>query len=65
MHGAEEPRFARLRRLMEDEWVPEMRVLLGIGERELPLVWDADFLFGPPQRSRGTRLSFAKSTSAV
>jgi hypothetical protein len=43
-----DPRFQRLRRLMEDEWTPQMTSLLGIAHRDLPMVWDADFMLGAP-----------------
>ena len=32
---------------METEWVPSMMKTLGIGKQDLPLIWDADFLYGP------------------
>ncbi|MFI4975081.1 MAG: Cj0069 family protein [Caulobacterales bacterium] len=41
------PRFQRLRRSMEDDWTPGLRRLLRIETRDLPVLWDADFLFGP------------------
>jgi hypothetical protein len=40
-------RFQRLRRLMEDEWTPELISLLDIPRHELPAIWDADFMLGP------------------
>jgi hypothetical protein len=43
-----DPRFQRLRRLMEDEWTPQLASLLGIPRSELPMIWDADFMLGPP-----------------
>ncbi len=43
-----DPRFQRLRRLMEDEWMPQLTSLLGIPRRDLPMIWDADFMLGPP-----------------
>jgi hypothetical protein len=43
-----EPRFQRLRRLMEDEWTPQLSSLLDIPRRDLPMIWDADFMLGPP-----------------
>jgi hypothetical protein len=43
-----EPRFQRLRRLMEDEWTPQLTSLLAIPQRDLPVIWDADFMLGPP-----------------
>ncbi|MEY9142660.1 hypothetical protein ABIF00_000644 [Bradyrhizobium elkanii] len=32
---------------MEDEWIPQMMAALGIDEASLPVIWDADFLYGP------------------
>jgi hypothetical protein len=46
--GKAEPRFQRLRRLMEDEWTPQLTSLLDIARRDLPMIWDADFMLGPP-----------------
>jgi hypothetical protein len=43
-----DPRFQRLRRLMEDEWTPQLSSLLNITPRDLPMIWDADFMLGPP-----------------
>jgi hypothetical protein len=43
-----DPRFQRLRGLMENEWVPQLTALLDIPRRDLPMVWDADFMLGPP-----------------
>jgi uncharacterized protein DUF6815 len=43
-----DPRFQRLRRLMEDEWTPQLAALLDIPRRDLPMIWDADFMLGPP-----------------
>jgi hypothetical protein len=42
-----DPRFQRLRRLMEDVWVPELATLLDIPRADLPMIWDADFFLGP------------------
>ena len=47
MHGPDAPQFQALRRLMENEWTPQMMELLAIDEASLPVIWDADFLFGP------------------
>ena len=41
-------RFQRLRRMMEDEWTPQLTFLLGITQLDLPMIWDADFMLGPP-----------------
>ncbi|WP_038971519.1 Cj0069 family protein [Bradyrhizobium genomosp. III] len=48
MHGPDAPPFQALRRSMEDEWTPQMMETLGIDELSLPVIWDADFLYGPP-----------------
>jgi hypothetical protein len=44
-----EPRFQHLRRLMENEWTPQLTSLLAIPQRDLPMIWDADFMLGPPR----------------
>jgi hypothetical protein len=31
---------------MEQEWVPQMMEVLDIGRAQLPIIWDADFLYG-------------------
>ncbi|MGC2774107.1 MAG: Cj0069 family protein, partial [Bradyrhizobium sp.] len=48
-----DPRFQGLRRLMEDEWTPQLIALLDIPNRDLPMIWDADFMLGP-HRPDGT-----------
>ncbi|QND71155.1 Cj0069 family protein [Tardiphaga robiniae] len=47
MHGPEAPQFQALRRSMEEEWTPQMMETLDIDEMSLPVIWDADLLFGP------------------
>lgn len=47
MHGPDAPAFQALRRSMEKEWTPQMMETLGIDEGSLPVIWDADFLYGP------------------
>lgn len=42
-----DPRFQRLRRLMEEEWTPQLTALLDIARDDLPMIWDADFMLGP------------------
>jgi hypothetical protein len=44
---ADEPRYRALRARVEDEWVPEMQRVLAIETHSLPVIWDADFLYGP------------------
>jgi hypothetical protein len=43
-----DPRFQRLRHLMEVEWTPQLTSLLELARRDLPMIWDADFMLGPP-----------------
>jgi hypothetical protein len=47
MHGPDALEFQALRRSMEDEWTPQMLDTLGLDEGSLPVIWDADFLYGP------------------
>ena len=47
MHGADAEPFQRLRAKMEGEWTPQMMEVLGIDAASLPIIWDADFLYGP------------------
>ena len=47
MHGADALPFQALRAKMETEWTPQMMEVLGIDRRSLPIIWDADFLYGP------------------
>ena len=48
MHGPDASPFQSLRRLMEDSWTPQLIETLAIDEASLPVIWDADFLYGPP-----------------
>jgi hypothetical protein len=47
MHPASAAAFQALRIRMEAEWTPQMMQLLDIDAASLPLIWDADFLYGP------------------
>jgi hypothetical protein len=47
MHGAHAGPFQALRAKMEAEWTPQMMEILGIDAASLPIIWDADFLYGP------------------
>jgi hypothetical protein len=47
MHGPDAEPFQRLREKMEAEWTPQMMEVLGIDATLLPIIWDADFLYGP------------------
>lgn len=45
-HPPTVPEFQALKRQLEQEWVPAMQRLLGIGTESLPVLWDCDFLLG-------------------
>ncbi|MGM4917928.1 Cj0069 family protein [Tardiphaga sp. 813_E8_N1_3] len=47
MFAPDEQAFALLRREVEDLWVPQMIAALELDRRILPVIWDADFLYGP------------------
>jgi hypothetical protein len=43
---ASEPSYGDLRARLESEWVPQLQKIVGIETHSLPVIWDADFLFG-------------------
>jgi hypothetical protein len=47
MHGPGAEPFQGLRAKMEGEWVPQMMEVLSLDRARLPIIWDADFLYGP------------------
>ena len=47
MYGPDAPAFEVLRTKMETEWTPQMMEVLEIDASSLPIIWDADFLYGP------------------
>jgi hypothetical protein len=47
MHPVSAPAFQALRTKMESEWTPQMMQLLDIDTKSLPIIWDADLLYGP------------------
>jgi hypothetical protein len=47
MHPASAPAFQSLKTKMESEWTPQMMQVLAIDAQSLPIIWDADFLYGP------------------
>ena len=47
MHSADAVPFQALRAKMESEWTPQMMDVLGVDAASLPIIWDADFLYGP------------------
>jgi hypothetical protein len=51
MEGPDTLAYQGLRHKASAEWVPQMREMLGIETQDLPVVWDADFLYGPKNAS--------------
>jgi hypothetical protein len=47
MYGADAAQFQTLRTKMEAEWTPQIMATLRIDTASLPIIWDADFLYGP------------------
>jgi hypothetical protein len=45
MHRADAEKFSFLRHAMEEDWTPGLMRLLQIEPAQLPLLWDADFLW--------------------
>ena len=45
----DQPEFQRIGGLMESDWIHGLKVCLGLTTRDLPLLWDADFMLGPKQ----------------
>ncbi len=46
-YPSSDPRFQAIKAKMENEWLGELCQSLEIDPQSLPLIWDADFLFGP------------------
>jgi hypothetical protein len=47
MSGPDDAKFQALRKKMEEEWTPQMMKVLDVERGSLPIIWDADFLYGP------------------
>jgi uncharacterized protein DUF6815 len=45
------PEFQTIRTKMEAEWLPAMQEALAVDTESLPVIWDADFLYGPKSAS--------------
>jgi len=63
MHGPDAPAFQSLRAKMEAEWVPQVMQILGLDPASLPIIWDADFLYGPLMRQAWTAMCCARLMS--
>ena len=62
MSDADAPEYRALRAPPRTRWVPEMCRVLGITDDELPVLWDADFLYGPRTKTVPTRTCSVRST---
>jgi len=47
-HPPTKPEFQTLKHKVEQEWLPAVQRRLKIDTETLPILWDCDFLFGPP-----------------
>jgi hypothetical protein len=47
MEDSDAPKYQALRASAENDWLPQMKELLDLDTHSLPVIWDADFLFGP------------------
>jgi hypothetical protein len=47
MYPPDAEAFQALRAKMESEWVPQLMETVRLSAAELPVIWDADFLYGP------------------
>jgi hypothetical protein len=47
MHPATAAPFQSLREKMENDWTPAMMRTFDLDRATLPIIWDADFLYGP------------------
>lgn len=66
MESPETPDYRLLREHAERDWVPEMSRVLGLDSRVLPVIWDADFLFGTPDERGDDRFVLCEiNVSAV
>lgn len=45
--GSDAPAYQRVRAELESSWVPQLRAVLGLQPPDLPVIWDADLLYGP------------------
>jgi hypothetical protein len=45
------PDFQPLKHKLEDDWIDEFCRSVGVDRSELPVLWDADFLYGPKDAS--------------
>jgi hypothetical protein len=46
-YGPAKPEFQRIKAKLEGGWIREMQQTLDLARDDLPVLWDADFLYGP------------------
>ncbi|WP_431276728.1 Cj0069 family protein [Variovorax ureilyticus] len=54
-HDADLSQFQGLRRLLETQWIEQLRERVGLTHAQLPLLWDCDFMFGEPTAGQAER----------
>ena len=45
------PDFQRLKDKLEREWLAQLCTIVGLGKEQLPILWDADFMYGEKDAS--------------
>jgi len=55
MEDPDTPVYQPLRKALETEWIPQMTSLLELDPATLPVIWDADFLYGPTANTAAER----------
>jgi hypothetical protein len=45
-HGPDQPDFQGLKKMLEEQWIDLLRERVGLARKQLPLLWDCDFMFG-------------------
>jgi hypothetical protein len=48
----DQPEFQEVKQQLEHKWLPGLQPLLSIPTARLPILWDCDFLLGPPYVDR-------------
>jgi hypothetical protein len=54
-YAADLVQFQGLKRLLETQWIEMLRARVGLRREQLPLLWDCDFMFGPPHADGSDR----------
>lgn len=60
-----QPEFQGLKVKMETEWLPKLQQRLDIKTESLPVIWDADFLYGPKTEHEETYVLCEINVSSV